>query len=118
MKNEEAIKVLNTFKDLNDQMQHPIVFDAIDTAVSALESLRWIPVTERLPEGNFDSYFIKNAEYPYFLVMIKSAAIPTTLQYDGVEFCEYNNVDEMWEYYNVTHWMPLPHPPYKVENDE
>lgn len=39
MKTEEAIKVLKLFKECNEQLQPKIVFESIDYAISALESI-------------------------------------------------------------------------------
>ena len=90
MTNEEAIKVLNTFKDLNDQMQPPIVFDAIDTAVSALKSHMWISVDDMLPERDSK-----------VLVFIKEMnGSDSNIQ-----------ISRGWAMKYVTHWMPLPQPP-------
>lgn len=67
---------------------------------------RWIPVTERLPEDEFE--VLAKTEYGGQVVAI----------YDS-EHKEWQNwSDEYREYYGfcgymgkVTHWMPLPEPP-------
>ena len=69
--------------------------------------MKWIPVSERLPDENDVAEYIEKYSYaPEFLVMIKGATEPTVLLYDG----------ELWscdlgQTYDVTHWMPLPELP-------
>ena len=115
MTNEKAIKVLNTFKDLNDQTQPSIVLDAVDTAINALESQRWIPVTERLPEES-GCYLVVVADHEdegksivlnawfntnVYNLPFGKCDLGWTLLY---EF--YDLTDGLREY--ITHWMPLP----------
>lgn len=74
--------------------------DAIDDAIKALESSRWIPVTERLPD--------------------KMGSYITTIDCGKYGFAtgqRYFYNDEIgWNDKDVIAWMPLPEP-YKKENE-
>lgn len=61
--------------------------------------MEWISVKDRPPE--------ENNTFSEFIVMIKGAKRPTTLEYQGSEWF----VDEDGSNYAVTHWMPPPDPP-------
>ena len=50
----------------------------------------WIPVTERLPEKN--TWVLAYCKYNGHVV-------------------DYLDINGLWSYGNVTHWMPLPEPP-------
>ena len=111
MTNEEAITVLSVLKNNEGILENEQNVDALITAISSLESQRWIPVEERLPEVDYQKYIDEDYEYEYpdFLVMIKDAVLPTTLQFDGSHFCDYTQSG--WIFYDVTHWMKFPEPP-------
>lgn len=84
---------------------------ALHSAIEELEQ-RWIPVSERLPEeqktiGKYifsenvlgtEGYTIRRAYYNY----------TTKEWFDG---------NEEMEWTEITHWMPLPEEPYKVESE-
>ena len=61
----------------------------LEAAIREQEERRWIPATERLPDIGKD-------------VLIYSKE-------DGVDVDYYGG--DMFGYWNVTHWMPLPEPP-------
>jgi len=72
------------------------------------EQLRWIPVSERLPN---EDYCIAIVEY------LSGHRTRKLLQFEnnrgfGLYDIESDNIDG-WVNYNdnVTHWMPLPNPP-------
>lgn len=79
--------------------------DACILAVAALrehERLRWIPVTDRLPEIG-QKCLIANRE-----IVVRGWLRP-----DGVWKTGVSN-DEIWSKFSLyppTHWMPLPQPP-------
>lgn len=89
MTREEAIWYLTPIAESASLERYK---EALSMAVAALreqEERRWIPVTERLPDIGKD-------------VLIYSKE-------DGVDVDYYGG--DMFGYWNVTHWMPLPEPP-------
>lgn len=62
---------------------------------------KWIPVSERLPDQWQDTDFGEPIE---FIVLIEGAVCPTVLCFDGEYFFSMHTGD----YYEVSHWMPLP----------
>lgn len=99
MTNEEAIDVLKLIRYHGTER----LIKALDVAISALESQRWIPVTERLPEMFED-----------VLVCLKGGKVNRTWYDDSGHFRSATSKKVAY-YKNVTHWMPLPQPP-KEEN--
>ena len=68
----------------------------------------WIRTEDRLPDRELA---VHKSRFPEdgileVIVMIRDAAEPTVLLYDGESFMDLNG-----ELYAVTHWMPLPKPP-------
>ena len=49
MTNEEAIKILKQYLDMDSEVKSDYL-EAQRMAIKALESQRWIPISERLPE--------------------------------------------------------------------
>lgn len=112
MEREEAIRILdpvttgealaeieyyNGFTGKTAAVQ--AVSDACVLAVAALREQgerRWIPVTERLPDIGI-------------VVLVYS-------EDDGI--CLDYYVGDSFDYYDVTHWMPLPEPPEKAINQD
>lgn len=58
--------------------------------VAVASKPRWIPVTERLPEKN--TWVLAYCKYKGHVV-------------------DYMDINGLWSYGNITHWMPLPEPP-------
>ena len=67
-----------------------------------LEQKKWISVDKEQP---------KNTEK--VIALIRGFSRPTVLYYDGVSFH-----DEDYNYYHVTHWMPMPELPSEVRQNE
>lgn len=124
MEKEEAVRLLleemercQRAPELNGCEMKPEwqrTMDVCRVAVEALreqEQRRWIPVTERLPDKEFwDPDRPDEDEDLEVLVMIKGAKMATTLFYNAEG--EFYSMDEYgYNFYVVTHWMPLPEPP-------
>ena len=80
--------------------------------------LRWIPVTERMPDIELREYRDRYGEHVdrEFIVFINGAEQSTMLTYDGrgfylEEVFDQDNDDR--DYYDVTHWMVMPPAPWK-----
>lgn len=89
MTREEAISAIQSNRPTSG---YTMLCEALDMAVAALreqEERMWIPVTERLPDAGKD-------------VIIYS-------KIDGVCVDYYDG--DMFGYWDVTHWMPMPKPP-------
>jgi hypothetical protein len=81
--------------------------EALAMAIKALESQRWIPVSERLPEEN-----------GIYLATYDGEICGENEPFTGL--AEYENgkwVDDEEDYQCVIAWMPLPEP-YKEENND
>lgn len=89
MTREEAIKFAVHAQSLADLPEVKEFYAFAESAIREQEERRWIPVTERLPDIGKD-------------VLIYSKE-------DGVDVDYYGG--DMFGYWNVTHWMPLPEPP-------
>ena len=85
--------------------------DVIDIVKQHQAESGWVSVSERLPTENDGrvSWGV-NAYKKYILVNIVSRGIAMT--------CRFNLTDKCFETADkVTHWMPLPQPPSKVQDD-
>ena len=67
-------------------------------AIEELSKPRWIPVTERLPEGRVEVLVSSGVFAPFIEVAF----------YDGLFYSAWDGETEIVA---VTHWMPLPQPP-------
>ena len=91
MTNEEAIKVLKLVSCEN-KMVNSILQNAIKIAISALESQKWIPTVERLPEDDET------------VIVYKPIAKGTPIEMQIIQGWGINTAI-------MSHWMPLPQPP-------
>ena len=94
-----------------------VSLDALAMAISALEKTKWISVDDRLPEkdGKYLVWFGKNVVKQYAKV------ISFAKDGDTVDTYDLHDKKNVWFYYDsecgylachdVTHWMPIPHPP-------
>ena len=113
MTNEEAITVLSVLKNNEGILENEQNVDALIMAISALESHRWIPVTERMPEKSSSYYQVC---YKDFYGKLRSSVR---------EFCidtVRGNIVERWRYpwgnisdEDILFWKPIDEPP-KEEN--
>ena len=93
---KEAIDVLQTEIKFQGYVETSMILEAHRMAIKALERTQWIPVSERLPDGDVAS------------VMIYTES-------GGVAEGQYYPTIKAWKQFrwsvenaNVTHWMPLP----------
>lgn len=88
MTNEEAIDELKRIRHHGTER----LIKALEIAISALESQRWIPVEERLPEDDET------------IIVYKPLAKGTTIEMQITQgWCLNPTI--------MSHWMPLPQPP-------
>lgn len=83
------------------------------------DAVKWIPVTERLPEV-VDSYLVVvKCKYDWEKEYDIDVDVATYNPYEKayIDDCwnTYNDWNEGQQYIHVTHWMPLPEPPKEVE---
>jgi hypothetical protein len=86
-------------------------------AIEELSKLRWIPVTERMPDtmedkSAYSGWSAEIAPSDDVLCYLGSEKRQTVAWYSHT-FEEWTTVDEntVYKYGEVTHWMPLPEPP-------
>lgn len=80
-------------------------------AIAALrEQPRWIPVTERLPDGWWIDPETGYGEPEEYIVFVKGAIAPTVANYINDKFVNISQ-DATGFADEITHWMPLPEPP-------
>lgn len=106
MTKQEAISYLVAMKGEN-KFVNPYREEALTMAISALreqEDRRWIPVTERLPEPNYE-FDARN----WYLVALSNGVVKEL----AYEFHKHSIFGYGWREtaYPVTHWMQVPQPP-------
>lgn len=83
----------------------------------AVEAQRWIPVTERLPDAEYEARPEGTDVYPVLVYttvnVIKNGkwvtqGVVVKAWYDGEGFVDITNIDIS---VSITHWMPLPDAP-------
>lgn len=110
MTKEEAIEIIDMFESIVEQ--HEIDGDmekekqALTMAIQALESQRWIPVRERLPEESGD-----------YLVTTKWKGNYSGDVYIETNMAVYRKKSKEWDCVDVIAWMSLPEP-YKESEDK
>ena len=93
-----------TFHHADDAEFCDVCHKHMPAILSALESMRWVPVTERLP-GYLDNVTMclkgeaKSVSFEGYL------SIYDTWMHNGIP------VNVLFGAVKVTHWMPLPQPP-------
>lgn len=101
MTNEKTIEWLESIKKKyirgGDEEFDAKRIEAINNAIKALESQRWIPVSERLPE--------ESGEY---LVTTKWKGSYSGAVYIETNMAEYRKKPKEWDCVDVIAWMPLP----------
>ena len=95
---DRAIEILNPEHREHYESIEP-VNEACRMGMEALRRQRWIPLTERIPEGECIAF----SAYGEMLI----GWIDMNDESDTGYICENGGL----YLYNVTHWMPLPEPP-------
>lgn len=72
----------------------------------AQERIRWIPVTERLPEATDGDYVLACVTWKDTHIDYQNAVVMAFVSEEGLVDVEMDCV-----LHGVTHWMPLPAPP-------
>lgn len=106
---QEAKEFASTF--LADPILKMAVNAVLDNAPAAKDidvPGKWIPVTERLPDG-FGTY----------LVAIDEVHGEKRISVDSADFDPFEKKWSTFNYfcagYKITHWMPLPEPPKEID---
>ena len=102
MTNEQAIDILRNDIEICTVEQE----EACKMAIKALESQRWIPVSERLPEKQ-DCY----------LVTTKWKGSYSGDVYIETNMAVYREKSKEWDCADIIAWMPLP-TPYKESDNK
>lgn len=74
-----------------------------------MADMKWIPVTERLPEIESYTYSVD------VLFYCRDGEIYSGYTNHQTGRWKANSADEWFDSVDVTHWMPLPEPPKEVE---
>lgn len=80
---------------------------------TALESQRWIPVSERLPEEQTTI-----GEYVFSKNVLGTEGFTIRKAYYNYTTKEWFDGNEEMEWTGITHWMPLPKEPYMTESED
>ena len=127
MKIDRAIEILDPeHRENYDGMGE--VNEACRMGMEALERMRWIPCSERMPDEivPVNVVWVNHFPPPYYNEFKNVPQKGTALYYDGdwywfSSICEdmlaeygCNEQDLVDEYIEITHWMPLPEPPEEV----
>lgn len=114
MTNKELVEKLREHAEWAsaNEWDAPITLgDDLRAAADALEAMRWVPVTERLPELIPCSAGTKYSEAVIGWTTGKKAMIAV---WDGIDWIAPFGFWEAWGE-EITHWMPLPRGPEEVE---
>ena len=112
---EELINTLRKMRDVSTGLSAllpksggDVVANLYGEAADAIEELskpRWIPVTERLPDGEVLAINALKGSYGYHEYRV--GYVDESCESETGSLCESDGV----VLNNVTHWMPLPTPP-------
>lgn len=98
MTNEAAIKVLKLFKECNEKLQPKIVFESVDSAMSALENIDRI--TAERDAAIRDLHSLENKHGECGFCKHYSSPMSYCTAEDGTVICDAINND-MWEWRGI-----------------
>lgn len=78
--------------------------------------MEWTSVNDRLPADNTPVLIVANGEIMIGAIEWEYPSWEETYQAFRYWDCPYNPGQD-WEWYNITHWMPLPELPNKEDSD-
>lgn len=109
----EIIENAGYLRQYPGTMARILIENGVTFATDNNDGCKWIPVAERLPDGEE-------------LVMIHCKNGAMFVGYCGKQYCDYErrwriktalNSTKLLNLGRVTHWMPLPEPPKEGVND-
>lgn len=120
---ESAVYWNSSDKGFIEKIADHLIANGVTFATDNNAGCKWIPVSERLPEV-VDSYIVVvKCKYDWEKEYEIGVDIATYDPYSGNPYIDgcwntYNDWNEGQEYLHVTHWMPLPEPPRRVDHEE
>jgi len=99
---EELVKHLRFYED------GTLYYKQAADAIEVLSKPQWIPVTERLPD-HLTSVIVHRKDGGIFIWEYFDTS-PT-------DECWIDDSMNVYSFYDVTHWMPLPEPPKEAEEE-
>lgn len=92
----------DAIEELSKRVDESIPKDDAEILIAEVAKPRWIPVTERLPE-HLTSVIVRRKDGGIFIWEYFDTS-PT-------DECWIDDSMNVYSFYDVTHWMPLPQPP-------
>ena len=74
--------------------------------------LKWISVKDALPDEDFETIYLRDEEYPSYLITMEYGSIPAIANFDGSKWVFSH--DEFYRIGKVIAWAELP-PVYEGE---
>lgn len=127
---KKAIEIVKSYLDMDSDVDSEYL-NAQRTIIQALESQRWIPVSERLPENlqTVNVTWQNHEPEPYYHDIKDRSFVATAVYYNedwywySTTCADYlgeygrNDVDKIDEAIEIIAWMPLP-TPYRAESED
>ena len=91
-----------------------VATEELQAVKKLVESIRWIPTSERLPEIGGNYFVVVKYKYDFEKEYSYDTDFAEFTFSDGyIDNCwnTYNDWNEGQQYLHITHWMPIPEPP-------